>query len=85
MLAATAPTPAAAAPATVNVDAIVIGGGVSGLKAALDLVKKHRFASVVVVEGRDRLGGRVWTVNSPTYGPIEQGAQWIHGSSNPIV
>ena len=39
---------------------------------------------MTVLEARDRIGGRIWTVDAPG-GPIELGAQWIHGSSNPIM
>lgn len=38
---------------------IVIGGGVSGLKAAGDLQRAG--ATVTLLEARDRLGGRVHT------------------------
>jgi polyamine oxidase len=62
--------------------AIVIGAGVSGLKAAVDLATKGY--AVTVLEARDRLGGRVHTVDSGV-GPIEMGAQWIHGTSSPVL
>ena len=39
-----------------TVDVVVIGAGVSGLVAARDLVREGY--SVVVIEARDRLGGR---------------------------
>jgi polyamine oxidase len=61
---------------------LVIGAGVSGLKAAVDLATKGY--AVTVLEARDRIGGRVHTVDSGV-GPIEMGAQWIHGTSNPIL
>ncbi|HWH26427.1 MAG TPA: NAD(P)/FAD-dependent oxidoreductase [Pseudolysinimonas sp.] len=38
---------------------IIIGGGFAGLIAARELT--HRGFSVVLLEGRDRLGGRTWT------------------------
>jgi putrescine oxidase len=40
-------------------DVIVIGGGFAGLTATRELRKSGR--SVLVLEGRDRLGGRTWT------------------------
>jgi len=65
-------------------DAIVIGAGVSGLSAATDLVAKG--FKVLVLEGRDRLGGRVNTVKGPNGVMFERGAQWIHGwgEDNPL-
>lgn len=40
-------------------EVVIIGGGFAGLTAARELT--HRGVSVVVLEGRDRLGGRTWT------------------------
>lgn len=39
---------------------VVLGGGLAGLSAAYELQKEG--FEVVVLEGRDRVGGRVWTV-----------------------
>lgn len=55
-------------------DVVVVGAGLSGLAAARKLKSAGR--SVVVVEARDRLGGRTWT--SPLGdGKFDFGAQWI--------
>jgi monoamine oxidase len=43
---------------TRRADVVVIGAGFAGLTAARDVVKAGH--SVVVVEARDRVGGRVW-------------------------
>ncbi len=61
---------------------VVIGAGVAGLAAAQAL--KAAGATVVVLESRDRIGGRVWTDTS--WGaPIELGAAWVHGvKRNPV-
>jgi monoamine oxidase len=60
-------------------DVVVIGAGVSGLAAARELVRAGR--SVVVLEARDRIGGRVHTVHDAlTPVPIELGAEFVHGA-----
>ena len=59
-------------------DAIVIGAGAAGLAAASDLGKAG--ASTVVLEARDRIGGRILTVGEKGWPlPIELGAEFIHG------
>ncbi|MBJ7285682.1 MAG: FAD-dependent oxidoreductase [Akkermansiaceae bacterium] len=74
---------AAADEATVF-DCVVIGAGVAGLAAARKLHAANQ--RVVVLEARDRIGGRVWTDMSSPDGPIELGAQWVHGiHGNPLA
>lgn len=51
---------------------IVVGAGAAGLAAARELSRKGR--SVLVLEARERPGGRVWT-----HGPVELGAEFVHG------
>ncbi|MBF4583263.1 FAD-dependent oxidoreductase [Curtobacterium sp. VKM Ac-2865] len=59
-----------------HVDTIVIGAGIAGLTAARLLVGAGR--RVVVLEARDRVGGRVHTDRSD--GRVtDLGASWIHG------
>jgi len=62
----------------VDADAIVIGGGAAGLAAARRLA--GRSVRVVLLEARDRIGGRVWSRPVPrTATPVELGAEFIHG------
>ena len=61
---------------------IVVGAGISGIKAAHQLDAAG--FDVQVLEGRDRIGGRTWTDNS-LGAPIDLGASWIHGiNGNPL-
>src|SRR4051794_17257659 len=64
-------------------DTIVIGAGVSGLTSARLLARAGR--TVVVLEARDRIGGRVHT--DRTRGLItDLGASWIHGiNGSPVA
>jgi monoamine oxidase len=48
------------APALGGVSVLVAGAGLAGLAAAYDLAAMG--ASVTVIEARDRVGGRVWTI-----------------------
>jgi monoamine oxidase len=61
-----------------NADVIVIGAGAAGLAAARALAAKSK--NVVVLEARDRIGGRVWTQPVPgAQTPAELGAEFVHG------
>lgn len=55
---------------------VVVGAGMAGLAAAQALHLDGR--EVLVLEARDRLGGRVWTEEVGGV-PVDLGAAWIHG------
>ncbi len=64
-------------------DILVIGAGMAGLSAAHRLQKQGR--SVILLEARHRIGGRVWTDTSLGL-PLDLGASWIHGiHGNPLT
>jgi monoamine oxidase len=64
-------------------DVIVIGAGVAGLAAAAHLTLAGR--RVVLIEARDRIGGRVYTVRpNETSQPVELGAEFVHGHANAL-
>ena len=59
-----------------SVEVVVIGGGISGLCAAKLLSLEHG-VSVVVLEARNRVGGRTNTVEDPKFKYADLGgAQW---------
>jgi monoamine oxidase len=55
--------------------AIVVGAGLAGLSAAAALA--GRGVRVTVLEGRDRVGGRVWSTTLTHGAIVELGAEWI--------
>jgi polyamine oxidase len=57
---------------------VVVGAGIAGLSAAQQL--KAAGFEVVVLEARDRIGGRVHSITSSTGTLLEEGATWIHGN-----
>ncbi|HEY0226120.1 MAG TPA: NAD(P)/FAD-dependent oxidoreductase [Mycobacterium sp.] len=78
---ATAPPPSPSPPAD-NKSVLVVGAGVAGLAAARSLTDAGW--PVRVIEARDRIGGRVYTIRD--WGaPIEMGASWIHGTADDPV
>jgi len=69
--------------AELNAEVLIIGAGAAGLAAAAELARSRR--SVVVLEARDRIGGRCYTRQEPGLPiPVELGAEFIHGRSPPI-
>lgn len=61
-------------------DVVVIGAGAAGLAAAHALGRGNR--RVLVLEARERIGGRVHTVHDSQWPvPLELGAEFIHGDA----
>ena len=59
-------------------DVVIIGAGAAGLAAASTLVRAGRTAALI--EARDRIGGRVYTIRPPGATlPVELGADFVHG------
>eukprot|EP00521_Asterionellopsis_glacialis_P016169 CAMPEP_0195293834 /NCGR_PEP_ID=MMETSP0707-20130614/13496_1 /TAXON_ID=33640 /ORGANISM="Asterionellopsis glacialis, Strain CCMP134" /LENGTH=539 /DNA_ID=CAMNT_0040354639 /DNA_START=22 /DNA_END=1641 /DNA_ORIENTATION=- len=65
-------------PTPVELDCIILGAGPSGLAAAHRLREcySHR---IVVLEGRNRVGGRAYTRTTPDGVNLDLGGKWIHG------
>ena len=70
-------------------DCVVVGAGISGAAAAQALQSKG--LRVLVVEARNRIGGRLYTEETTLSNgedfQVDLGASWIHGASrsNPLV
>lgn len=56
-------------------DVVVIGAGFAGLTAARD-ISQQTDLSVLLLEGRDRIGGRAWTARELGQ-DFEMGANWV--------
>lgn len=64
--------------ADMDADVIVIGAGAAGLAAARNLAS--RSLRVILLEARDRVGGRVWPrPSAQAAATAELGAEFIHG------
>ncbi len=62
----------------------IIGGGLCGLATAAHL--RHRGESFVLFEARQRLGGRVLTIQCKTSGlAIDLGAAWFWPDNQPLL
>jgi len=65
-------------------DVVVVGAGLSGLQAALSC--QQAGLKVAVVEARDRVGGKIWSVPLASgRGFADLGAAWINTNTQPRV
>jgi monoamine oxidase len=73
----------AAADTTAEADVVIVGGGLAGLSAARDLVAAGK--SVIVLESRDRPGGRVYGMPLGDGTTSEGGAEFIGPTQDRIA
>ncbi|XP_072901613.1 amine oxidase [flavin-containing] [Hemitrygon akajei] len=64
-------------------DVIVIGGGISGLSAAKLLTESGQ--KVVVLEARDRVGGRTFTTRNKNVNYVDLGGAYVGPTQNRIL
>jgi monoamine oxidase len=69
---------------TVHRDVLVVGGGFAGLRAACDLAAAG--VTLTLVEARERVGGRTWTVTMPGTGErVELGGGFFTPDQHRVV
>jgi monoamine oxidase len=62
---------------------LIIGAGLSGLETARLL--RQRKVETIILEARNRTGGRIWSVKSKNGHVFDMGAAWIHGINGSIL
>lgn len=70
-------------PAERETDVCIVGAGFAGLQAARTLTRAGKRA--LVLEARDRVGGRVHTVRLEDGTPVDLGGQWIGPTQDRIA
>lgn len=65
-----------------NVDVVVVGAGLAGLAAARDLTQQGH--DVLVLEGRDRVGGRTFSGNVAGL-PIDRGGSFVGPTQDAVL
>jgi monoamine oxidase len=66
-----------------NPDVVIVGAGAAGLAAAHTLAEKG--LSFVLIEAKDRIGGRAFTDTASFGLPFDHGCSWLHQSNrNPF-
>uniref|UniRef100_A0A665V936 Amine oxidase n=1 Tax=Echeneis naucrates TaxID=173247 RepID=A0A665V936_ECHNA len=69
-------------------DVIIVGAGLSGLNAAHLLKKRNAKLRILVLEGKDRVGGRTVSTNIPAANGIDRwdlGGQWVGSTQTHIL
>ena len=83
IIAATIPFSAKAGTIT-DTDVIIIGAGFAGISAARQL--KSSGIRAIILEARDRVGGRAFTDTQTLGRKFDQGPYWLHNkATNPLV
>src|SRR3977135_492449 len=59
----------------IDADVCVVGAGYAGLTAARRLTQGGK--EVVVLEARDRVGGRIWTQHLSDGSAVDRGGAWL--------
>lgn len=69
-------------PFSESADIVIVGAGISGMSAAWSLQRQGK--RVLVLEARERVGGRTWTGDAPG-GPIDYGGMFIGETHHRLI
>lgn len=64
-------------------DVAIVGAGAAGLAAARRLAGSP--LSIVVLEARERIGGRAWTQRLTPDLPVDFGCEWLHSADRNLL
>jgi monoamine oxidase len=67
-----------------EVDVAVVGAGAAGIAAARRLAAEAGRTSYIVLEARERPGGRAWTM-APAGFPLDLGCEWLHSADRNVL
>lgn len=70
-------------PLSSDVDVVVIGAGSAGIAAGRRLAAAEGI-SFVVLEARERAGGRTWTIEKNDC-PLDLGGEWLHSADRNVL
>ncbi|XP_052859705.1 peroxisomal N(1)-acetyl-spermine/spermidine oxidase-like [Anopheles cruzii] len=62
---------------------LIVGAGAAGIAAATRLLE-HGFYNLTILEGENRIGGRIHSVRHGN-NMLDYGAQWVHGKDNNFI
>ncbi|CAJ0565952.1 unnamed protein product, partial [Mesorhabditis spiculigera] len=70
-------------------DVVIVGAGISGLTAANELRKRAPDLKILIVEAKDRVGGRTFTTKIRSAGEklddFDLGGQWVGRTQTHIL
>lgn len=62
---------------------VIIGAGAAGIAAGREL--RRRGIAFLILEARERIGGRAWSVPHGTGAPLDLGCEWLHSADANIL
>jgi monoamine oxidase len=70
-------------PASEEYEVVIIGAGLAGLSAAHDIMRAG--FSCLILEARDRVGGKTWSQKLDSGGVVDLGAAWLNDTNQSRV